>query len=82
MVFTLIDGITMTVEYDATGYYAKGLSGRKVSVCPLYDVLDAQSISEQNIIVKNAWLYGIASGSSSLRGVVNYSACVTLVHYR
>ena len=74
--FTLAKGITMTIEGDANDYAGKGLSGGKIAVYPLQDVLSDGFVAEDNVVVGNVCLYGATSGKAFFRGKAGERFCV------
>jgi glutamate synthase domain-containing protein 2/glutamate synthase domain-containing protein 3 len=59
-------GLTIHLEGEANDYFAKGLSGARLSLRP---PASAGFRAEENIIVGNVVLYGATSGEVFIRGV-------------
>jgi glutamate synthase domain-containing protein 3 len=74
--FTLAKGITMTVEGDANDYTGKGLSGGKIAVYPMSDVIASGFRPEDHVIVGNVCLYGATDGKAFFRGKAGERFCV------
>ena len=62
----LAKGVTMNVRGDANDYFAKGLSGGKVSIAP---PAEATYVPEESILVGNVVLYGATGGKAFIRGI-------------
>lgn len=76
MAFTLAKGITMTIEGDANDYAGKGLSGGKIAVYPLPEVVNSGFMAEEHVVVGNVCLYGATSGKAFFRGKAGERFCV------
>ena len=76
LAFTLAKGITMTVEGDANDYTGKGLSGGKIAVYPLPEVIADGFQAEDHVVVGNVALYGATSGKAFFRGKAGERFCV------
>lgn len=76
LAFTLAKGITMTVEGDANDYTGKGLSGGKLAVYPMADVVASGFEAEEHVVVGNVCLYGATSGKAFFRGKAGERFCV------
>ncbi|MBI4209176.1 MAG: glutamate synthase large subunit [Deltaproteobacteria bacterium] len=59
-------GITFELEGDANDYFAKGISGGKITV---YPPRRATFKAEENIVIGNVALYGATSGEVFVRGL-------------
>ncbi|MCH9037870.1 MAG: glutamate synthase large subunit [Chloroflexi bacterium] len=62
----LAKGVTMHVKGDANDYFAKGLSGGKVTITP---PTEATYPPEECILVGNVVLYGATGGKAFIRGI-------------
>jgi glutamate synthase (NADPH/NADH) large chain len=69
----MANGIAVTLEGDANDYFAKGMSGGRIVVCP---PRNASFLAEDNIIVGNVSLYGATGGEVFLRGQAGERFCV------
>jgi glutamate synthase (ferredoxin) len=59
-------GITFELEGDANDYFAKGVSGGKITI---YPSRQATFKAEENIVIGNVALYGATSGEVFVRGL-------------
>ncbi|VEL37761.1 unnamed protein product, partial [Protopolystoma xenopodis] len=72
----LVHGVSVRLDGDSNDYVCKGLSGGRVTVVPPVDLLASGFISEANIVVGNACLYGAISGTLFIRGQAAERFCV------
>ena len=70
----LSKGIFFNLIGDANDYFAKGLSGGKISVSP--DKINPDFIAEDNIIIGNVALYGATGGEVYINGKAGERFCV------
>src|SRR5262249_47556930 len=66
-------GVTFTVEGDAHHYLGKGVSGRKVVVCPPEG---STFVAAENVIIGNVAFYGATGGEAYIRGMAGERFCV------
>jgi len=76
LAFTLAKGISLTVKGDANDYTGKGLSGGKLAVFPLQEVIDDGFVPEEHVVVGNVCLYGATAGKAFFRGKAGERFCV------
>ena len=64
-----VRGVTLRLEGEANDYFAKGLSGGRISILPPAR-RSAGFIAERNVIAGNTGLYGATSGELYVNGCV------------
>ena len=70
----LSKGIYFNVIGDSNDYFAKGISGGKISISP--NRLDKSYIPENNVIIGNVALYGATGGEVYINGKAGERFCV------
>ena len=63
----LVKGVDFKLEGDTNDYFAKGLSGGRISILP---PIRSNFAAEDNIIAGNTGLYGATSGELYINGKV------------
>ena len=63
----LVNGVDFKLEGEANDYFAKGLSGGRISILP---PIRSNFAAEENIIAGNTGLYGATSGELYINGKV------------
>lgn len=65
----LVRGVNLKLEGEANDYFAKGLSGGRISILPPVRI-SQQFVAEDNIIAGNTGLYGATTGELYVNGRV------------
>jgi len=66
-------GLTVHIRGDANDYFAKGLSGARLTIQPPEG---SKFKAEENIIIGNVALYGATGGEAFIRGIAGERFCV------